>query len=762
MTEQLGEELSRRSFVKGGGALVVGFSALGAFAGQARADKPVTTVSPTSLDAWIAVHADNTVTVGAGKLEYGQGTTTGLRQVAAEELDVSIAQIRWLRPETGVTPDQGGTYGSNGTTTGSPGIRAAAAYAKQTLLGFAAAQLAVPVSGLTVKDGVVSGGGKSVKYGDLLGGKLFNVTLPTTSLAPGVAPAKPVAQYTMVGTRVPRVDIPDKITGAFTYMQNVRIPDMLHGRVVRPRGQAAYGTGAPVLAVDESSIRKIPGARVVRKNDFVGVVAANEYDAIQAAAQLKVTWKEAPTLPGSGNLWKQMRAQDAAGQTTNAIRASAGDVGPAFASAAKTVSSTFTFGYQTHGPIGPNCAIADVKSGSAFVMCSTQWIQQTQYALGITLGMPSSQITVQYWDGAGTFGASGYDDVAGAAALMSQAVGKPVRVQFMRWDEHGYDTYGPGFVADVRAGIDASGKIVAYDHTAWAHPYVPYGGSGAQQTSRELSGQPIPTADIGVNGSVETTVNARYVVPNYRVTSKSVDPLKGYLMASFLRLPLGPQNAFMSEQMIDDLAHAANMDPVAFRRLNIDATSAAGSRALAVLDGVVSASGWKAKVAASSLSKDAVVTGRGLATWNGSGGQQAVVADVAVNRHTGKVTVKHLCCVQDAGLAINPASIEGQIMGNLVMGASRALVEEVKFSTKRVTGIDWATYPIMRFKDAPGVTAVLINRPDLAIGGAGEPTHGPPGAAIGNAVFDATGVRIKRWPMTPAHVRAALKAAGAV
>jgi nicotinate dehydrogenase subunit B len=759
MESTMHRELSRTSFLKGAGGLIVSFGVAGALTGKAGADKAITSVLPTSLDGWIIVHPDNTVTVMAGKVEYGQGTTTGLRQVAAEELNIAVDQIRWVRPQTGVTPDQGGTYGSNGTTTGSPGIRAAAAYAAQTLLGLAATQLGVPLSSLSVSNGVVSGGGKSVKYGDLLGGKLFNVTLPTTSLNPGVAPAKPIGQYSVVGTRVPRVDIPDKVTGAFTYMHNVRVPGMLHGRVVRPRGQAAYGSGAKVLSVDSGSIKHLPNVQIVRKNDFIGVVAPHEYDAIQAAAQLKVKWADPATpLPGSGNIWKQMRAQDAAGQTLNAVRANAGDVGAGLASAAKTISATYQIDYQTHGPIGPSCAVADVKPGSAFVMSSTQWTYQTRYAMSITLGMPESQITVQYWDGGGTFGASGYDDVACAAALMSQAVGKPVRAQLMRWDEHGYDTYGPAVVADVRAGIDANGKIVAYDHVAWAHPYVPYGGTGAQQTSRELSGVPIPTADIGVNGSVDTAQATRYVIPNFRVTSKSVNPLNGYLMTSFLRLPMGPQNTFMAEQTIDDLAHLANMDPFAFRRLNMDGTSANGARMGAVLDALAQTSGWKAKVAASAVSKADVVSGRGLAL--SANGLQGAVADVAVNRKSGKIVVKHIYAVQDPGLVVNPASVENQIIGNQIMGTSRAIVEGVRFGKSRVTSIDWATYPILRFKEHPGVTPVVIVRNDQPMAGAGEATHGPTAAAIANAFFDATGVRIRQMPMTPPRVKQVLAGVG--
>jgi nicotinate dehydrogenase subunit B len=754
MSELLKREFSRKAFLRGGGALVVGFSLGSAgLAGKAAADSiNISPAGPTEIDAWITVHADNTVTVLAGKVEYGQGSTTGLRQIAAEELGISLGQIRWVRPQTGVTPNQGATVGSGSISRGGPQIRAAAAYAAQALLGLASTALGVPAASLKAANGVVSGGGKSVKYGDLLGDKLFNMNLPQTTLNPGVAPAKAVSSYSVVGTRVPRVDIPDKVSGAFTYMHNVRVPGMLHGRVVRPRGQAAYGTGAPVLSVDESSIKDIPDAQVVRKGDFIGIVAPREYDAIQASAQLKVKWQATPTLPGNGNIFMQMRAQDAAGETTNSIRANVGDVGAALASAAKVVSSSYSFHYQTHGPIGPNAAIADVKQDSAFALSPTQSIYDTQYTLSVALGMPMSKISVQYWDGGGTFGSSGYDDVTQAAAVMSQAVGKPVRVQFMRWDESGWDTYGPPVLADVRAGIDAQGNIVAYDSTAFGHPYVPY---LAGQTTRELTGVPIPIQDLRPGGV--DTGQGRYKIPNLRVTGKSVNALNsGYLQASYLRQPLQPQNGFISEQMIDELAHAANMDPIAFRLQNIDGTTLAGSRAQTVLTTVAQAAGWTPRPAASQLSNADVVTGRGVA----SNGLNANLAEIEVNKKTGKITVTHIYGVQDNGLTINPGLVENQMSGSLIMGVSRALVEEVSFTRTRVTSLDWVSYPILRFKDHPSVTTIIVDRPDQPPSGAGEASQGPTPAAIANAFFDATGVRIRQAPMAPGRVRATLRAAG--
>jgi nicotinate dehydrogenase subunit B len=750
-------ELSRKSFVKGGGALIVGFSIGGAaLAGKAGAVNPAPALN--MLDSWLTVNADNTVTVLGEKLEYGQGTTTGLRMIAAEELGISMDQVVWIRPETGIQPNQGGTYGSNGTASGGPQIRAAAAYGAQALLSLASANLGVPVGNLTVSNGVVSGGGRSVKYSDLLAGKLFNVTMPVTTLNQGVAPAKPASAYTIVGTRVPRVDIPAKVTGTFTYMQNVRVPGMLHGRIVRPRGQAAYGTGAPIISVDSSSIKNIPNVQIVRKGDFLAVVAPHEYDAIQAAAQLKVTWQETQTLPGSGSIWSQMRAQDAAGLTTNAIKADVGNIATAFASAAKVVSASFRISYQTHGPIGPNCAIADVQPNSATVLCSTQDIYVSQTRLAAVLGMQPNQVTVQYWDGGGTFGASCYQDVADSAALMSQSVGEPVRVQYMRWDEHGWDTYGPAVLADVRAGIDSAGNIVAYEHTAFGHPQVPYSGTGAGETSLELTGVPIPA--IG-QGSVDTAQATRYTIPNFRVTGKSVPSLKGYLMTSFLRRPNQPQNMFMSEQMIDALAYAANMDPIAFRMQNLNvglnaSTTQTGARTQTVLQTLAQIANWQPRPAASQLAKDNVVTGRGVAIT----GVQGVIADIQVNKKTGKITATHMYAVQDPGLVINPASVENQMSGNQIMATSRAIVEGVAFTKTRVTSLDWVTYPILRFKDSPAVTTVVINRSDQVATGAGEATQEQPPAAIANAFFDATGVRLYEYPMTPARVRIALQAAG--
>jgi CO/xanthine dehydrogenase Mo-binding subunit len=388
------------------------------------------------------VHADNTATVYLGKGEFGQGNTTGLLQIAGEELDLEMSQLKSVLLDTNTVPNQGATTSSSSIHRGGPQIRAAAAEARQACWRWPRRGSACRPAASSVSKGVVSIDGhpsRSVSYGALLGDKPFNVKFT------GIAPQKPINRYKLVGTRVPRVDIPDKMTGRYVYMQQVRVPDMLHGRIVRPSGQGAYGDGAKPLSIDESSIAAIPGARIVRKGDFVGVVAEREWDAVKAARALKVTWKESATLPSNADadLFERMRAT----KTTDTVIADWGDAAKAFAGAAHVASSSYRCPYQSHAPFAANCALADVGPNGALVMSSTQDIYNSRDMLAAVLGLPVAKVRVQYYEGSGTFGRSCYDDCAQAAAVMSQAVGKPVRVQFMRSDELGWDDYGPAHLA---------------------------------------------------------------------------------------------------------------------------------------------------------------------------------------------------------------------------------------------------------------------------------------------------------------------------
>jgi CO/xanthine dehydrogenase Mo-binding subunit len=756
------KEFSRKSFLKGGGAMVVGFSLAGAgLAGKAQAaDSPFASNGSPDLgqvDTFVAIHGDNTATIKTGRVELGQGSTTGILVLAAEELDMDISQLVFARNDTNVTPDTGLTAGSSTIASAGPRVRSAAATARQVLLGMAATQLGVPVSSLSVSKGVISGGGKTVTYGSLIGDKLFNVTMASQSINPGVAPSKPISSYTLVGiSRVPRVDIPAKVDGTYVYVHNIRVPGMLHGRLVRPRGQGAYGDGtAPtIVSVDASSIAHIVGAKVLQRGNFLGVVAPREYDAIQAAAQLKVKWAPMPPVSGSGDMWKQMRAFDSTGQAPARIAALSGNFDSAFASAAKTVTASYAYAYNGHMPIGPACAVADVTADGAIVMANTQSCYAVRTKLAAILPLPLNKIRVQYYEGASSFGNSpARYDSSQAAAVLSQLAGAPVRLQFMRWDEHGWDNYGPAQLMDMRGGVDAKGNIVALEYTHFGIP-------GISQTlddpTRQQVGVPLPAPGLG---PVDTTNSGtQYNIANRRVIAKSLPLFNNYFKTSSLRAPQAPQSCFGSEQMIDELAHAAGMDPYQFRLQNI--TTADQNQWRDVLVGVAKLANWQPKVSASNLSTANVVTGSGIALGSFAGSQAGVVVDVEVNKKTGKIVVKNAYAAQVAGLSVYLPGVEQQMDGSMIMGASRALSEAVVFNKAQVTSLDWVSYPIMRFKESPNTKVVAVQRLDLVPTGSGEPPSAPIPASIANAFFDATGVRIREAPMTPARVRAVLKAAG--
>jgi CO/xanthine dehydrogenase Mo-binding subunit len=737
---------SRRDALKGGGAMIVGFS----FAGELAATAPAFAArgdiagppDPNEIDTWIALHADNTATLYFGKCELGQGNTTGLLQIAGEELDLDMSQLAAVRLDTNVTPNQGATSSSSSIERGGPQVRAAAAGARQALLARASTRLGVQTGSLTVAKGVVSIDGdpsRSVSYGELLGDKPFTVKFT------GTAPRKQASQYRLVGTRVPRIDIPDKVAGKYENMQHVRVANMLHGRVVRPRGQRAYGSGAKVRGIDNSSIANIPGAQIVRRGDFVGVVAEREWDAVKAAQQLDITWEASPALPDRAKLPEVLRAA----KTTDTVVVNIGDAEKGFAQAAYVASAAYFSPYQAHAPFGPNCALADVGAESALVLSSTQDIYASRTMLATLLGLPIERVRVQYYEGSGTFGHSCYEDAPQAAAILSQAVGRPVRVQFMRWDELGWDNYGPAQLAEVRAAIDADGKIIAYTYDGWQH------GWHINETSTELAMQTPPaersagTLSIIVN---RMSTGSMYLIPSRRVVSHAV-PMVGLLKGSPLRSPLDMALSFASEQTIDELAHAAKTDPLEFRRKNMGDT-----RWLGVLDAAAKAAGWTPRVAASGLSDGEVVTGRGIAVGTHHVSYGAAVAEIEVNKRTGNIVAKHLYGALDCGLTVNPALVENQIVGMMIQATSRMLKEEVTFDSNGVTSIDWASYPVLRFAEHPNCTPVVVQRINEPSSGAGEEVMGAAGAAIANAFFDATGVRLRQYPLTPQRVRAALAA----
>ena len=802
MTGFLSEkEFSRKSFVKGGGALIVGFSLAGAgLTGKASAaggDPFASNGSPdlAQVDSWLTIHPDNTASVRTGLHEVGGGSSTAMLMIAAEELDMDMSQMRFVRLDTDVSPDQGETSGSNGTRNQGAQLRTAVVAARSALLDLAAASVGVAKGGLTVNKGVVSGGGKSISYGDLLGDKLFNVQIPvgapTTSFNPtqpgatsinaGGTGAKPIGQYKLVGTLVPRIEIPDIVTGKYTYIQNVRIPGMLHGRVIRPRGQGAFGLGTdtPILSVDESSIKHLPNVQIVRVRNFLGVVAPLEYEAIQAAAQLKVTWADPPALPSSGNLWKQMRDQDSQGlvktsvdssiETIHGLPITAGNVDSALASAAKMLAHTYTFAQQDTVPIGPMCSVAEVTpngaviySNSAYNYQTRQWVKNVLDALLGSKTLPLNRIRVIRYAGSSEYGGRFTSfDAAESAAIMSAVVGKPVRLQLMRWDQHGWNNGWVAHMFDLRGGMDSKGNLVAIEHADFLTP-----------TSHEMAAEQQITGKTTIDGQGYSpgTISSglQYGIPNRRAIRKDLPLLNYYFPHHVSRSPYRVQAAFAVEQLFDELAHAAGMDPYEFRLQNIATTATdPQQRWREVLTSVAKLANWQPRAAASTLSGANVVTGRGIGFGFDHGTPSAAVAEIEVNKKTGKITAKHIYCCVQPGYAINPGGLQNNAEGEVVQITSRVLLEQTAFNTRRVTSLDWTTYPIMRIKDAPQVTVQVLSRTDIPSatgsgsqsGGGGE-AAAPTAPAIANAFFDATGVRMRDAPMTPARVRAELKAAG--
>jgi nicotinate dehydrogenase subunit B len=613
---------------------------------------------------------------------------------------MDMSQIKTVRLDTNVTPNQGGTYSSAAIARGGPQVRTAAAEARAALLRMASKKLDTPVDQLT-----------------------------------------PPSEYKIVGKDIPRNEVPDIVSGQYTYMQHVRVPGMLHGRLVRPRGQSAYGMGAKVLALEETSIRDIPGARVLRRGDFVGVVAENEWDAIRAARQLKVTWDTTPGLPGIDKLHQHMRAS----ATTDRVVVERGDVTAAIKQAAHAVAHTYHCPYQAHAPFGPNCALAQVTADSALVMCSTQDVYGTRNTLSRVLNLPIAKIRVQYYEGSGTYGHSCYDDAAQSAALLSQLAAAPVRVQFMRWDEHGWDNYGPAHIGEVRAAIDANGKLVAYQYDGWHHNW------SAVETAAQLAGTPAAEWNVGAAQQVNPmSCGGMYDIANVRLVNHQL-PAKEYLKGAWLRSPLDLSFAFASEQTIDELAHLAAIDPYDFRRSNIK-----DARWLGVLDAVAKSANWAPRRSKKDRDRQRLVTGRGIGLGTHLASYGAAVADVEVEKETGRVTIRRLFGAIDCGLAVNPGFIENQISGQLVQTASRMLHEEVTFNTTNVTSLDWNSYPILRFEECPEVHATVVQRLNERSSGAGEEVMAATAAAIANAFYDATGTRMREFPMTPKRVLAAL------
>jgi nicotinate dehydrogenase subunit B len=762
--------VSRRSFLKRSGVLIVGFST-GLLTSRLGTPEPAAAqrldgAGSNQLDAWIAIGADGNVTAYTGKCELGHGLFTAQTQLIAEELSVPFEHVKLLQCDTALTPDQGTTSGaqSHPTNFNQANLALAGATAREALLQRASSQLGVAVDQLAVKDGVISvktDPSKKVSYAELVGGRKFNAELNRA------AKRKNPSEWTVLGKPIPRIEIPAMATGQFEYVHNVRVPGMLHGRVVRPPS-----VGATVASVDESSVAGMPGlVKVVAKKNFVGVVAEKPWQAIQAAGKLKVTWTPGPALPGHNTFHDYLRSQTA--RDTLAVNSK--DVDAKLAAAAKVVKATYLYPYQMHASFATACAVADVQGTKATLWSATQAVYPMKNSVAMVLGIPADGVRVIFRMASGCYGCNGADTVSYDAALLSQAVGKPVRVQLTRQDEMAWENYGLAYVIDQRVALDASGTIVAWDHESWAPnlgarpgdnapgnvvtgflvgfpPAVPAPRTPAPDpTNYGNNSNAVPSY---VTGCVGGNCGGTGKVQSQRVLTHDV---KSPFFTGPLRAPARLQNTFAHESFMDEIAAAVKADPVEYRLRHL-----ADPRLVEVVKSAAKTANWETRPSPRPGNRrTGVAAGRGISCvlYEGDNGYCSVVAEVEVNQDTGAISVKRFVVANDCGPISNPDGLRNQLEGGALHGLSRALFEEVTWDDRKVTSIDWRTYrPLYVGADVPSIETVLINRPDARAMGAGETAVTVIAAAIANAVYDATGARIRQIPLTPDRVKAALAA----
>ena len=732
ISRQLASE-SRRKFLKTGGALVVTFS-IGGIGEAAAQAAPPKTVAVDQVDGFLAIDAKGNVTVYSGKVDLGTGVRTALTQIAAEELSVPLARVTVIQGDTLLTPDQGITFASLSIQVGGMQIRQAAATARDALLGQAATTLGVAKDTLTISKGTVTpkSGGKSVSYAQLVGGRDFQLKLDPK------APLKDPKDYTIVGQPIARLDIPDKVTGRFTYMHDFKVKGMIHARVIRPRAMKAT-----LQAWNDFDCRKIPGyIGAIRKGNYLAVLGRSEWAAIKASKAVETTWSDWQGLPDKAALWEWLRKVkinkdeelQKIGNSAEAMKTPH----------AKIVSASYNFAIHTHGSIGPSCAVAEYKDGKLTCWSASQQTHLLRKQIANMLGMPPDDVRCIYIDGSGCYGRNGHEDAAADAALLAKETGLPVRVQWMRQDEHGWDPKGPPTLYDYRAAIGDKGIVLAWESEVFA-PDRPKD-IAVTLLPAELAG--LPREDPHP-GNIHQSLAIPYTIPNIKATAHwlAETPFR----PSWIRTPGRMQNTFANESFVDELAAAVGMDPLDFRLRNLN-----DPRGVELLQRLAKLANWPSRTGR--VQAGDVVKGRGVSYVNYELVRTyvGVVADVEVDKKTGKVAVKKFYVAHDCGQIINPDGLKNQIEGNVVQTTSRTLLEELQFDRAKVTSVDWKTYPILKFPDVPDVAIDLIDRPAEKPWGAGEPTAAVVPSAIANAIFDATGARLRSVPFTPEKVLAAL------
>jgi CO/xanthine dehydrogenase Mo-binding subunit len=730
--------LSRRSLLKAGGAIALSFDLLGPAAGQTPPRLPGSLQTNRRLGAWLAINADGTVTLMTGKVELGQGILTALSQICAEELDVALARIRVISGDTGVTPNEGVTAGSFSMPNAGTAVQYASAEVRQILVNMAAQALGAEPGALTVEDGTVRApGGRGTTYWALSGGRAI-----MQEATAGVRPKDP-ARYRVVGAPVPRLDLPAKLTGRPAFVQDLRPDGMAHGRVVRPPRYRAR-----LAAVDGAAVEAMPGVlKVVRNGSFLGVIATREEQAIAAADALRAhaRWEGGGTsLPGYDGVYDWLRAQPAKDLPIKADNRS--DT----RNVARRIEATYRRPYQMHASIGPSAALGVFADGALTIDTHSQSVFETRAAIARLVNLTPDKVRLRHVDGSGCYGHNGADDVAADVALLAMALpGRPVRLQWMRDDEHAWEPYGSAMLVNVKAGLAQDGAILDWDYELWstAHSTRPGGNPGNLLAGHYVDpafAQPVPGNGGAPNYAADRNAIALYDFPGHRVTTHFIEAMP--VRVSALRGLGAYANVFAIESFMDELAFAANADPVAYRLRHMR-----DPRARAVIEAAAERFGWSGFARTGR-------NGRGFAfaRYKNTAAYTAVAVEVYVDRDTGAVQVLRAVAANDSGQIVNPDGIANQIEGGIVQSISWTLKEQVRFDQEKILTRDWASYPILTFSEAPEIDIVQINRPGQPFLGTGEASQGPTGAAVANAIFDARGVRLRDLPLTPAKVKAAL------
>jgi CO/xanthine dehydrogenase Mo-binding subunit len=726
---------TRRRFTGGLGALVVAFS-LDPMLAPAQERLPGSLQNNRKLDGWIRINSDGTVTIFTGKVELGQGILTALAQIAAEELDLPLGRLKMISGDTGQTPNEGQTAGSQSIENSGTALRMACAEARSILIDLAAQRFGVPADQMRVADGVVSTpDGREIGYGEL---KPDLNREATTKATP-----KPPARHKIVGKSIARLDIPAKVTGGLAYVQDMRPAGMLHGRVIRP---PRYGS--TLDSADEPAVKEMPGVvAVVRDGSFLGVIAEREEQAIKAREALRKSakWTLGPELPDPSRIFEVIKSLPSKDATIGVKQgAMPGD--------ARTFEAVYTKPYMSHGSIGPSCSVAEFRDGRMTVWTHSQGVFPLRSELVKILKMPATAIRCVHVEGSGCYGHNGADDVAADAALLARAVpGRPVRLQWMRDDEFGWEPYGPAMVMRATAALGADGRIADWQYEVWSnsHSTRPESTDGTNVLAGWYLAEPQkmgpPTSPPQPAGGGDRNAIPLYDFPNQRVVHHFVQEMP--IRVSALRTLGAYANVFALESFMDEIAAAVGADPVAFRLAHLK-----DPRARAVIEAVARKAGWK------DGEKGDGTRGRGIgfAKYKNLACYVAVVAEVVVDRATGLVSVPRTWAAVDSGLIINPDGLTSQIEGGIVQSVSWTLKEEVRFDKDGILAHDWASYPILTMPEAPTVEVELINRPNERPLGSGEGSQGPAVAAVVNAFANATGKRVRDLPLHPARVKAAL------